>query len=44
MARAIARQRRVYTFPWPMAIAARLLPLIPAALLRRAAPQQTRRG
>jgi NADP-dependent 3-hydroxy acid dehydrogenase YdfG len=40
--RAIARQRRVYTFPWPMAIAARLLPLIPGGLLMRAAPPRTR--
>jgi short-subunit dehydrogenase len=40
MARAIARQRRVYTFPWPMAIVARLLPFIPGALLARAAPRQ----
>lgn len=44
MARAIARQRRVYTFPWPIAIAARLLPLIPGTLLRRAAPKRTRCG
>ena len=36
---AIARKRRVYTFPWPMAMLARLLPLIPGALLRRAAPR-----
>ena len=42
IARAIARQRRVYTFPWPMAIAARLLPLIPGALLRRAARERGR--
>jgi short-subunit dehydrogenase len=37
--RAIAQQRRVYTFPWPMAILARLLPLIPGAILARAAPR-----
>jgi short-subunit dehydrogenase len=42
MARAIARRRRVYTFPWPMAITARLLPFIPGALLTRAAPPRTR--
>jgi short-subunit dehydrogenase len=42
MARAIARHRRVYTFPWPMAITARLLPFIPGALLTRAAPPRTR--
>ena len=40
--RAIARHRRVYTFPWPMALAARLLPFIPGALLTRAAPPRTR--
>jgi short-subunit dehydrogenase len=39
IARAIARKRRVYTFPWPMAILARLLPLIPGAILARAAPR-----
>jgi short-subunit dehydrogenase len=38
IARAIQRQRRVYTFPWQMAILARLLPYLPGALLRRAAP------
>ena len=32
IAGAIARQRRVYTFPWPMAIVARLLRLIPGAV------------
>jgi short-subunit dehydrogenase len=42
IARAIARQRRVYTFPWPMAIVARLLPYIPGALLVRAAPQRSK--
>ncbi|MDH3600514.1 MAG: SDR family NAD(P)-dependent oxidoreductase [Candidatus Tectomicrobia bacterium] len=36
MARAIQRKRRVYTFPWQMAILARLLPYLPGALLRRA--------
>jgi short-subunit dehydrogenase len=36
--RAIARQRRVYTFPWQMAIIARLLPYIPGTLLQRAKP------
>jgi short-subunit dehydrogenase len=44
IARAIARQRRVYTFPWPMAMLARLLPLLPGALLARGAPQQPGSG
>jgi short-subunit dehydrogenase len=44
IARAIARKRRAYTFPWPMAIAAHLLPLLPGALLARGAPQQKTRG
>lgn len=34
MARAIKRQRCVYTFPWQMAVLARLLPLVPGAMLR----------
>jgi short-subunit dehydrogenase len=38
MARAIQRKRRVYTFPWQMALLARLLPYLPGTLLRRAAP------
>jgi short-subunit dehydrogenase len=38
MVRAIQRKRRVYTFPWQMAILARLLPYLPGALLRRATP------
>jgi short-subunit dehydrogenase len=38
IARAIARRRRVYTFPWPMAIVARLLGYIPGAVLRRFEP------
>ncbi len=38
IARAIARRRRVYTFPWPMAIVARLLGYIPGAALRRIDP------
>jgi hypothetical protein len=42
MAHAIARKRRVYTFPWPMAIVARLLPLLPGTLLARAAPHRER--
>jgi short-subunit dehydrogenase len=42
MARAIARKRRVYTFPWPMAIVARLLPLLPGALLTRTSPRRAR--
>ena len=44
IARAIARQRRVYTFPWPMAIMARLLPLLPGTLLTRAAPRRGAAG
>jgi NADP-dependent 3-hydroxy acid dehydrogenase YdfG len=39
IARAIAHKRHVYTFPWPMAVLARLLPLIPGAMLARAAPR-----
>jgi short-subunit dehydrogenase len=35
IARAIRRQRRSYTFPWPMAILAQVLPYIPGALLGR---------
>lgn len=42
IARAIRRKRRVYTFPWQMAILARLLPYIPGALMRRAAPRRGR--
>jgi short-subunit dehydrogenase len=38
MARAIQRKRRIYTFPWQMALLARLLPYLPSALLRRAIP------
>lgn len=38
MARAIQRRRRVYTFPWPMAIATRLLPYIPGVALCWASP------
>jgi len=38
IARAIERRRRSYTFPWPMAIAARLLPCIPGAILGRITP------
>lgn len=33
--RALGRKRRVYTFPWPMAIAARLLSIAPAFVVRR---------
>ncbi|GIX48998.1 MAG: short-chain dehydrogenase [Candidatus Tectimicrobiota bacterium] len=40
IARAIARRRRVYTFPWPMAVVARLLPWLPGALLARVAPRR----
>ncbi len=39
---AIRQKRRVYTFPWQMAILARLLPCIPGVLLRRAAPGRER--
>lgn len=42
IARAIQRRRRSYTFPWPMALAARLLPFVPGALLGRMAPRQRR--
>ncbi len=38
IARAILRKRRVYTFPWPMAVVARLLPYVPRALLKRIRP------
>jgi short-subunit dehydrogenase len=38
IARAIARRRRVYTFPWPMAMLARVLPFIPGRLLAYGAP------
>jgi len=38
IARAIQRRRRSYTFPWPMAIAAHLLPFIPSAILGRVTP------
>lgn len=44
MARAIQRRRRVYTFPWPMAIVARLLPYIPAVVLCWASPYRQRQG
>jgi short-subunit dehydrogenase len=44
MARAIQRQRRVYTFPWPLAIAARLLPYLPGAILCWASPNWQRHG
>lgn len=42
--RALERERRVYTFPWQMAIAARLLSLVPNALYDRFSkhPQDTR--
>ena len=40
IARAIKRRRRVYTFPWQMAILARLLPYIPAFLLRLGVPNR----
>lgn len=38
IARAIQRRRRTYTFPWPMAIVAHLLPFIPSTLLGRITP------
>lgn len=40
IARAICNKRRVYTFPWQMAILARLLPYVPGAILRHAAPDR----
>jgi short-subunit dehydrogenase len=40
IARAIQRRRRSYTFPWPMAIAAHLLPFIPGAILGRVTPPE----
>jgi NADP-dependent 3-hydroxy acid dehydrogenase YdfG len=43
IARAIQKKRRVYTFPWQMAIIAYLLPYIPGVLMRRAAPGRDRR-
>lgn len=42
IAAAIARKRRVYTFPWPMAIIARVLPYIPGVVLGRAKPRRGR--
>lgn len=39
IARAIDRKQRVYTFPWQMAIIARLLPYIPGSILS-AAPRK----
>jgi short-subunit dehydrogenase len=42
IARAIRKKRRVYTFPWQMAILTRLLPYIPEALMRRATPGRDR--
>lgn len=41
--RAIQRKRRVYTFPWQMAIVAYLLPYVPGAVMRAAAPGRNRR-
>ena len=38
IARAIQRRRRSYTFPWPMACLAHLLPFIPGAILGRLTP------
>ena len=42
IARAIQRRRRSYTFPWPMAIVAHLLPFIPGAILGRVVPPEKR--
>ena len=44
IARAIRKRRRVYTFPWQMALIARLMPYIPGAVMRRAAPGRHRAG
>lgn len=44
IAQAVARKRRVYTFPWPMAVLARLLPLLPGTLLARATPRRGARS
>jgi short-subunit dehydrogenase len=44
MARAIQRRKRVYTFPLPMAIVARLLPYIPGVVLCWASPYQQRQS
>jgi short-subunit dehydrogenase len=38
IAQAIQRRRRSYTFPWPMACLAHLLPFIPGVILRRLTP------
>ncbi|MGQ4807568.1 hypothetical protein NKDENANG_00922 [Candidatus Entotheonellaceae bacterium PAL068K] len=40
IARAIAHKRRVYTFPWPMAIIARLLPYLPGLVFSRVLPRR----
>ena len=40
IAGAIARKRRVYTFPWQMALIARMLPYVPGALLGRVNPRR----
>ncbi len=40
--RAIRKKRRVYTFPWQMAIVARLMPYIPGVLMRHFAPGHDR--
>jgi len=42
IARAIQRRRRSYTFPWPMAVTAHLLPFIPGAILGRVVPPEKR--
>ncbi len=41
IARAIQRRRRNYTFPWPMACLAHLLPFIPGTILGRLTPPGT---
>jgi len=40
IAQAIERRRRSYTFPWPMACLAHLLPFIPGAILGRLTPPE----
>lgn len=42
IARAIQRRRQCYTFPWPMALAAHVLPYIPGAILGRLQPPEKR--
>ncbi len=42
IARAIQKKQCVYTFPWQMAIIARLLPYVPGSLMRRIASRRDR--